>query len=813
MTTLYWLVEYGKVLFAYLFIFFIWPSVIFKKFLHKKTLTFRFGFCVTTQIVLVNTAVLMLGLVHMLNPWLISFLFYGSFLYCVISRIPNKKEEGKRILHVLSGTLGIKSYCYHIGGMIVDVIKNAWKRFLKAFQGRFWEYSILAIVVLFGVIFFSYGAFQDYSYGCGDLYPHNAWIYGLTKGEIFSAGVYPEGMHCMIYAMHELFHIRIYSCLLFLQGIHVFVLLVSVYMMFREIFRWRYIPILVVALFLTLDVVNVDAVYAMSRLQWTLPQEFTLFAPFMCVTYLIRYLRGDISEEEQVTGKYKWLKRLFANENLLVFWMAIAASLVAHFYTTIMAFFLCVAFVPVAVRKIFTPKRFVTLVLAVVMGTTVAVVPMIGALASGIPFQGSIGWALNVMSGEDKNSGDDAENEENSINEEDSFENQDASNIQEEAVSTETEAQEVYTQDETNADSIRQVPKESLIKRIKKLVKAKASIVYELSYIKLFKQKRGVALLWITVLSFVVFCVMRIGITLIAVIKRKKEMDCAQFDHYVSIILATILFMVIYCAGALGFPQLIEGSRVIVIIQIMMIGMCFICVDAVSVLFIKIASQKLQNVIGAALVGVIYVFTQATGTFHGFQHYEITRYNSAVMVTYDITEQFPDFSYTIVSTVDELYQMIQYGYHEELVNFTNNCTNRFYKLPTEYVFIYLEKKPMQRSQIHFFNGPKWLGDEKYPQYYGDYVTQCPDIKHSELYEDTDELLYTMLPVATTSYADLESRAIIESKLNWWCKEFSRLYPGELHTYYEDDNFVCYYFKQNPACIYRLGFPVEEHSEN
>ena len=70
--------------------------------------------------------------------------------------------------------------------------------------------------MVFAIIYFSYGAFQNHSYGWGDMYVHHAWIYGLKEGQIFSAGVYPEAMHCFVYCMDALFGVSIYSCLLFL---------------------------------------------------------------------------------------------------------------------------------------------------------------------------------------------------------------------------------------------------------------------------------------------------------------------------------------------------------------------------------------------------------------------------------------------------------------------------------------------------------------------------------------------------------------------------------------------------------------------
>ena len=55
-----------------------------------------------------------------------------------------------------------------------------------------------------------------------------------------------------------------------------------------------------------------------------------------------------------------------------------------------------------------------------------------------------------------------------------------------------------------------------------------------------------------------------------------------------------------------------------------------------------------------------------------------------------------------------------------------------------------------------------------------------------------------------SYTNLESRTILESKAYLWCQNFSKVHPFEMNVYYEDENFVCYYFKQNPFALYDLA---------
>ena len=49
-----------------------------------------------------------------------------------------------------------------------------------------------------------------------------------------------------------------------------------------------------------------------------------------------------------------------------------------------------------------------------------------------------------------------------------------------------------------------------------------------------------------------------------------------------------------------------------------------------------------------------------------------------------------------------------------------------------------------------------------------------------------------------------TRTNLEAKAYDWCQKFSELHPGKLNTYYEDDDFVCYYFSQGEGMQYNLG---------
>lgn len=818
MTTLYWIFEYIKVFLAYMFVMYVWPLTVFRGFLKGKSRTFRFAFCVTVQVILINDAVLILGLFHLLNAWVVRLLFYGTFVFSILKRTSFGEREINTIKHLISGTYGVKLFFCNTMEWTLRTVKRKLSELVRKLYGFKLEYALLSIIVIFGMIYFTYGAFQDYSYGFGDMYPHNAWIYALTQGQIFYDGVYPEAMHVMIYAVHTLFGVRIYSILLFLAGIHVSIFLISAYVLMREIFRWRFTPHLVLTGFLTIDVMCVNAVYSMSRLQWTIPQEYALYTQFLCGAFLIKYLRSErhivfkkkIFKPEKATSKGYW------DENLLVFMLALASSLAIHFYVTIMAFFLCLSFVPFMLRRILNRKRFAPLVAACACGFALAVIPMAGALISGIPFQGSIGWAMSVINGTENEDADTDEGTEETDSYENAGGNTDAADIEsggaygsgaDEGSGSDNgiaEATDGSGADTSYGDAVQ---KTSLTDRLKAYVVSLPDRIYGVymeCYVTLYGEERADFIVFMLVLTSGLWLLYRIIATFMHFIPVFQNIDPGYFDKYPALILASVIFMVMYWPVTMGLPSLVAGSRLCSTEQMLNIAMIAIPVDMVMSLLAYVLPGFVVKAAAVLAVFGIYTGTILTGTFHGYLYYELTRYNGAVMAAYSITETLPKGTYTIVSPVDETYQLVGYGWHEELVTFINQSADAEYTLPSEYVFIFVEKKPIEYAQSHFFTGPKWLAWEKYPKYYSSSVSQCPDINHSEISGDMVAGRLARFSVSSRSYSDPDTRTILESTVYQWCQDFDNIYPHELRVYYEDDDFICYYFRQNTQRLYRLG---------
>ena len=238
--TPYWVLEFLKVLCGYLLVGILWPRFVFAGHLRGKSLIYQFSFCVSAQIVLINTVVLGLGLLHILNAWTVRAVFYGVPLAVLWRRLhitEEKLEDTFRTITVVRSKLLLR----RMGRAVFRRVKLLW----RTVQAHPLDYFFLGAIVVYALVYFSWGTFQNTAYGFGDQYVHHSWIYGLMQGKIFLNGIYPAGMHCMLYAIHTLLGVKVYSLVLFFGCVQCVLFFGASYCLLRELFRWRFTPILV----------------------------------------------------------------------------------------------------------------------------------------------------------------------------------------------------------------------------------------------------------------------------------------------------------------------------------------------------------------------------------------------------------------------------------------------------------------------------------------------------------------------------------------------------------------------------------------
>lgn len=814
MEDFYWALEYGRVFLAYFFIMFLWPSVVFKKHLKKKkSRTYKFVFCSVVQPIVINTAVLGLGLIKCLNNVVIFILFYGVFFFFLFKDVKIAKKTLLKGKYLVSGTYGPKTMFSDFFKFIKKSIKSIYRRFLEYMRGHWFEYSILFVLVVFGMMYFSVNAFEEHSYGFGDLYTHNSWIYNLAHGNIFSGGIYPEAMHCLILLEYVCFGLTTYNALLFTGPIFAGIILVCMYIMFKELFHWKYSPMIALTLILVIDLKCDLAISSFSRWQWTMPQEYGYPAMFCCVTYVIRYFKNGVKLE-----KVKWRPKFLRDDDLFLFTFSLAASIAAHFYSVIMAFMLCLGAAIILLRRFFS-KKFMPFIVACLVGVLISSVPMLGAALEGYKAEGSIRWALSLIFPKDKV-------------DEFFLGDQSGSSGVEEKIDPVREKQdrlEEYSSDtfsENDTDELKMgitatfSPYENLKNFVKvaaesgvieeadnarNVLKEKLNTIYYYAYVRQYGEERAKLFIYMSFIVLGLWFVVRIYTFVRKKINKEYTIAGHRFDGYIVIVFGSFLFTATYALGALGLPELLEQYRVCAIAQIMSLAMLVIPVDILGTFIFDKFKKQITNVITAILVIGVYVGAKLTGTFHGYLMIELTRYNSAVMVTKSIINDMGgNTNYTIISSTDELYPVLDYGYHEELITFINSSEYISYTIPTEYLFIMIEKKPLARANHHVASGPSWLAEDKYQSIYGGYTTAYPEIRNESISEEYANLYFGRFPEAHTVYNTLWKRVLLNSKAFVWCQKFNAMYPNELHVYYEDDDFLCYYLRQNPKNLYELA---------
>ena len=167
-------------------------------------------------------------------------------------------------------------------------------------------------------------------------------------------------------------------------------------------------------------------------------------------------------------------------------------------------------------------------------------------------------------------------------------------------------------------------------------------------------------------------------------------------------------------------------------------------------------------------------------------------------------DTLPKQQYTVISTSDEIYQIIGSGFHEELLTFLQRESDPSYTIPTPYLLLYIEKHPIQYAQYHFASGPRWLAWEDYPRFYPAVGSQCPEILHGQISDaDAKKPILYGAKLSDTA-ATLEGRTIMESRAWAWYQTFSAMHPRDCSIVYEDEDFLCCCITQNPASLYTLG---------
>jgi hypothetical protein len=758
-----YVIEMLKVYACVIALVFLFPRFMWRDYLKQKPLCERFLFCLITQTCFLINLVLLLGwlkicsritlLLGLLLEYVVVHLSFSDRQFLV--RLKEKLADARLVLmhrHTrASWRRTIKGRFVAGLGRIKDwdIWKGLWHHPMESL--------FLCGVLCYNAWFLTHQVRIYHCYQFSDLPVHISWVYALEQGTLFVDGIYPFGMHAMIYCIRAVFGLPCREIVLYFGSFQTLMTILCMYLFSKKLFRWKYSPCFVVLFF--------SIMLNQGRYAASLPQECGLFAFFSMGYYLLVVLQrkskphlvqGD-SRLRGVLRTNQYRSRMYLDYPMFLLALCVALVIEFHFYTAIAAIILAFSIAVAWCFRFFKKQYFVPIVTMAIVGAVIAIVPFIACFARGIPFQDSMGWAMSLVTGDDwEGSGEgyleSLEEEEDSGTDEDGG----SSGTDEEGSSSEAGEESTYSEEEEEEAAV------SLFQR----GLSPRELIHEY-LVGIGDYSNAFLLGWtITVAAKRAILITLISCAIFLLIPSLR----GQVSSYLIILIYGFIVITMGCAKMFGFTVIYEPTRASVFLEPFYFLLLAIPVDVLFSLLEKVLAEKFRIALVPAsylLCGAAGFLLVKAGVLHNFFDVNLAYYNEPDYLIGIIQKNFEPFSYTIVSPTDEYYAVVTEGYHTELSELVNmvDGNEKAFKIPTPYVFFFIEKYTLQ----DYFKGQAYVS--------------ASDALEDFYYRASDQDYYYQ-------------RNTLESKAYYWAEQFAKIYPNQMKIYYEDDIYIAYLLTQN-----------------
>ena len=651
--------EMMAMLILYILIFVCIPLMMWKEYLKDKAYTYRFAFVTVVQSFLVINLVTYLELLHICNVYTVTLCYIFLFYFVrYFKRWHIIKENitsfGTNVQKLMFSTMGFKTflglYIKKTGRLLYEGCMPG----LKLLKAHWLEIAALAAVLAYAFWYYSYGVMQFNHYGFGDFTVHHSWIIDMKKGVMFSEGIYPMGMHCMIYFLDLYSFFPLRNANLYFGLFQTMMMLLMLYVLVRSMCRSRFLPLLSVLIIACLHVFDV---ISMARLQWSLPQEVGIYSVLTCVYFLYRYLHADIKKADckwySIRPYFK--KKYIFQSDLVLLGMSIALSISIHFYDTILAFAFCLAIAIMYLYRLCSKRYMLPLLFICLLALVISCLPFGVGLLQGRGLQASLTWATDVMKNEDVDG----------------------------VVSSNTNTAGL----ESKKSKDEKKPAVAYKDYFSIMNKSLDQIIYQKPWSNFYR----------------IACMLCILNGVVYLLKK----DILQFSKYISLPLQGFLLVFLYDMSLLGLPMLVAQLRVYVFLILHFAMVMALALDVCYHLpFLKSRRILFLSLEGLSFAATSYaayeIFQQGLDQKKLYQ--EFTIYNEAILCTDKIIKEHAENTWTVLSTINELTTTKEHGYHYELWEFLRDLEKQKPQyIPTPNVFIYVEKRPMKYGVNVYFD--------------------------------------------------------------------------------------------------------------
>lgn len=763
------ILQFLYLLMTYLGVMVLLPAAVFYPFFKGRSFGVKFIGYLTIGNFYVMNLVFLLELLHIANPvtlWM-GVLVPAVAAICRIHWNSWAKSAitfaGEATYGVLVKTMGIRllisKVLHALFQTLAERVKNALRHILEH------PIDTLGTLMVAGVVLWQYGnVFYHYGYIATDTPVHNHWINAMCDNKIFVAGVYPFGMHCVLFFMNQAFGIEIMN-LLRLMGLLQTLLIHFVLLIFLRTFCKNagvaYGGVLLYALGSFWNI-NTNL-----RLFSTLPQEYGMIFILPGICFLFLFLESRRREEDTRS----W--RAESTLELLLFGMNFAMTLMVHFYDTMIIGLFCLAAAAVCVTFIFRKKIFWRLLLTGLLSIGIAVFPMALAYMLGTPLEGSLRWGMNIV----KSTNTASDNINTQLQSPASQipqsgqspgENPAEGSLHGEkdgALGTDTEAQENQgVPMDSNTAGEHAAGRPSLWTKAGNLIRELNDALEAYIATPLGLVAHGF-MFWCmigTLLAGMIFCFCGDG-------------------AYGRILMGTALSVFLLCcvmiSKTLGIPSIMDQSRCSTYLAYTLALLFGLAMDALlAVVFRWADTELLRQGLPVGTMVFLFLFLGVAGWIREPGVMEAMEKNGAILCVTNILRENKPKTYTIISANDELRMIERKGYFYEMSLFLHECEGErmeeYLVIPTPVIYVFIEKVPGENMAYSAYQGQ--------PVSYQSAMTPLPDSTDYHLYKGT-------------------FRHVLMSRMYYWAQEFQRSYENEMTIYYEDEEFICYKILQN---VYR-----------
>lgn len=802
--TMLTILQIAQALGAYTLVTLVLPGIVLHKHLIEYKMSERLiGYFLAGNFYIINL-VFLLQFLHISHPITLQI---GTIfpLFPVLWKkrknihiLPKMSRFFQITIHILRKEIGVKT-----------LISKGWKKFnskysigIKRWLKRYLPDILLTAAIVAGV-FYVYGinTATVFGYKASDIPVHNLWVNEMDNNNIFANGVYPHGFHCVIYYLHAAFGIQTYILFRVFSIVQTLFIHLALLLSLRVICRVRFSPYIGTAAYLMLNIYNGNAV---ARYSSTLPQEFGMLFIFPAGVLAIRFFQEyaafqkeskECDETQKKQNKQKILGYLIG------FAISFSLTLTVHFYNTMPAGVLCLGIAVGFFFRFCRWRYFWRIIAAGLCSIVLAVAPMAIGVAMGHPLQGSLYWALGVMG-----VGNDDEEEESQsetiitdkngneirvvgevdealleqLKNGETLSDEEASQIEQQESGDFEQYSQTQIQQKDQANTQNQV---SLLTQLQD----KGKII--LNQIRVYCTKSSSTVAQIMIAG--IFSLVVLGF--IAMLLRKVD--------YGGMIWSIAFYMLFMCVmqalTALGLPELMQPSRMCIFFCYSLGLVWALNVDAF--IYLVFGWFKRNWVMNGAS-GVVLAVASIASVLMGLIRTPVTtgalEPNEAIICLTNIIRENKRFNWTILSANDERQMIVDIGRHYEMITFLRQLMNLEKNpeitFPTEYVYIFIEKQPIN------------------------YAGSANGIDLQPVSEEGAQTPVNMGGGISAYTSD--ARWGTMSHMYYWAQAFMKLYPNEMDVYYETDDFVCYRLHQNVECLYNLAIDYgynnpQEQEEN